>query len=69
MHALDEILICSFVRLCYNFWTVASQRRACSPYRWNPAEDALCAGLPERYPPELYDQQRDDLYRHICAAG
>jgi len=32
-------------------------------------EDALYAGLPERYPHELYDQQRDDLYRHIYTAG
>jgi len=29
------------------------------------AYDALYAGLPERYPPELYDQKWDDLYRHI----
>ncbi|MCD6344318.1 MAG: type I restriction endonuclease subunit R [Anaerolineae bacterium] len=28
-------------------------------------EDALYSGLPERYPPELYAQKRDDLYRHI----
>ena len=28
-------------------------------------EDALYASLPERYPSELYDQKRNDLYRHI----
>ena len=29
MHALNEILICSLVQLCYNFWTVASQKSHC----------------------------------------